>query len=285
MGKPIVAVIAPGNMGAGVGARLSEHGATVLTSLKGRSAESAARAKSAGMHDASDAEIAGADFLLSIVPPGEALGLAVALKPALRAANRKPVFVECNAVSPQTAGEIAAAIAETGCPFVDGAIIGPPPRIDSSKTRIYVSGPDAGRLDELNRYGLNVRVMAGRLGDASALKMAYGALNKGIIALGAAMAVAAERAGVGDAFRAELAESQADLLGKLSRSVPDMLPKAYRWVAEFEEVARFTGAGPEADMFNGIARLFDRIAAEADGGQAEAKTLAEFYRSPGKPAP
>jgi len=42
---PVVAVIAPGMMGAGVGRRLVDNGAKVLTSLKGRSAETAARAK------------------------------------------------------------------------------------------------------------------------------------------------------------------------------------------------------------------------------------------------
>jgi 3-hydroxyisobutyrate dehydrogenase-like beta-hydroxyacid dehydrogenase len=275
--RPTVAVIAPGNMGAAVGARLTQNGARVFTLLEGRSSATVKRAADAGMKDASEAEIAGADFLLSIVPPGEALGLAKALKPALRAANRKPVYVECNAVSPQTVSEIGAVIAEADCPFVDGGIIGPPPRVDSSKTRLYVSGPDAARVGALNQYGLVIRVMDDTVGHASALKMSYGALNKGVIALGATMALAAGRAGVGDAFRAELAESQSDLLGKLARAVPDMLPKAYRWVAEFEEVARFTGTGSEAEIFNSIAKLYDRIAKDFEGPKAETSALARFY--------
>ena len=46
---PVVAVIAPGMMGAAVGKRLVDNGIKVLTSLKGRSAETATRAKAAGM--------------------------------------------------------------------------------------------------------------------------------------------------------------------------------------------------------------------------------------------
>jgi hypothetical protein len=42
--KPVVAVIAPGSMGAAVGQRLTEHGVEVRTSLAGRSAATAARA-------------------------------------------------------------------------------------------------------------------------------------------------------------------------------------------------------------------------------------------------
>jgi 3-hydroxyisobutyrate dehydrogenase-like beta-hydroxyacid dehydrogenase len=275
--KPVVAVIAAGNMGAAVATRLTAAGVRVLTSLEGRSAASKQRAADAGMTAVNDAELAGADFLLSIVPPGEALGLAEKLKPALRASNHKPVFVECNAVSPQTVGEIAEVVAETDCPFVDGGIIGPPPRVDSAKTKIYVSGPEAARVGDLNNYGLVIRVMDGKVGNASALKMSYGALNKGVVALGAAMALAAERAGIADAFRAELAESQSALLGQLSRSVPDMLPKAYRWVAEFDEVAQFTG-GSEAEIFTGIAQFYDRIAADVDGPKATAGTLADFFK-------
>ena len=46
---PTVAVIAPGNMGAGVGRRLTENKVTVLTSLAGRSEGSVKRAHEAAM--------------------------------------------------------------------------------------------------------------------------------------------------------------------------------------------------------------------------------------------
>ena len=97
---PTVAIIAPGNMGAAVGMRLVERGVRVVTSLKGRSRASSERAKTAGMTPAEDAEIAQADFVLSIVPPKEALPLAERLAPSLSAANKKPLYVDCNAVSP-----------------------------------------------------------------------------------------------------------------------------------------------------------------------------------------
>lgn len=275
--KPIVAIIAQGSMGATVAARLTDHGVTVLTSLEGRSAASVKRAQEAGMTAASDAEIAASDILLSIVPPGDAHALAQKLRPALKASNRKPVYVDCNAVNPDTVATIATAVEDTGAPFVDGGIIGPPPKAGANSTTFYVSGPDAGRVERLNSHGLRVRNMAGKVGDASALKMSYAGLTKGMIALGTAMIAAAQRSGVGDALRAELGESQAAMLARLTRGVPDMFPKAYRWVAELEEIARFAGTGPEADIYNGIARLFDRIARDVEGLQAETGKLAEFF--------
>ena len=124
---PVVAIVAPGAMGAAVGKRLVDNGVKVMTSLAGRSQETAARATAAGMTAASDSEIAAADFILSILPPGDALALAERFAPALKASNAKPVYVDCNAINPATVDRVAAAIAPTECPFVDAGIIGSPP--------------------------------------------------------------------------------------------------------------------------------------------------------------
>ena len=119
---------------------------TVLTSLAGRSEASAKRAHEAGMQPVDDRQLAEADFLLSIVPPGDALALAQRLAGVLTAANKKPIYVECNAVNPQTVNRIAEVIAATGCPFVGAGIIGPPPKPGATNTKIYASGPHAGRF-------------------------------------------------------------------------------------------------------------------------------------------
>src|SRR5580658_8841201 len=166
---PVVAIIAPGAMGAAVGKRLTSHGVRVLTSLTGRSEATVAQARDAGMAAASDKEIAGADFMLSILPPGDALALAQRFAPILSASNAKPVYVDCNAVNPATVARVAAAIAPTGCPFVDAGIIGAPPKGEGAGPRIYASGPAAPRFATLAAFGLDIRVLGGALSAASAL--------------------------------------------------------------------------------------------------------------------
>src|SRR5216683_3210027 len=130
----VIGVIAQGMMGAGVGRRLHEGGAEVRTLLSGRSPASAERARAAGMVAMADehALLAGADFFLSILPPGEAEPLARRLAPTLAALDRKPVCLDCNAVSPQTAIRIGEIIAPTGAHFVDAGLIGGPPRAGTS---------------------------------------------------------------------------------------------------------------------------------------------------------
>jgi 3-hydroxyisobutyrate dehydrogenase-like beta-hydroxyacid dehydrogenase len=277
---PTVAIIAPGNMGSSVGQRLREYKVKVLTSLAGRSEASAQRARAAGMVAVADAQLTESDFLFSIVPPGEALALAKRLSPVLTAANSKPVYVECNAVSPRTMLAIAEVVAATGCPFVGAAIIGPPPKPGTTNTKFYACGPAAGLFARLNDHGLIVRVLQGPLTAAAALKMSYAGITKGFTALGAAMMLAATRGGSAAALKAELAESRPDLLGYLTRQVPDMYGKAYRWVAELEEISDFVGKDhAEHAMLVAAARLYERIAADVEGEKKEVGALDEFLKS------
>jgi putative dehydrogenase len=284
-----VAIIAPGEMGSTVAARLTDCGVRVTTSLAGRSAASAARAERARMVPVGDDStlVGEADFILSILPPGDAVALAQRLGPAIARSSHKPVYVDCNAVSPDTARVIAGVLADTGCRYVDGGIVGPPPQANSAATHIYVSGEAAREVTRLNDFGLFFRPLDGPIGAASALKMSYGGITKGFTAIAVAMTIGAARAGCAEALHAELSESQPQLLAWLTRQVPRMYPKAYRWVAEMEEIGHFLGEGsPPGDMFEAIARLYEDIAADAsepDEASGPIGPLARFYEPASEP--
>jgi 3-hydroxyisobutyrate dehydrogenase-like beta-hydroxyacid dehydrogenase len=149
----------------------------------------------------------------------------------------------------------------TGCPYVDGGIIGPPPPPSSTATRIYVSGAGASEVARLSDFGVAFPLLDGPVGAASALKMSYAGITKGFTAVAVAMVVGATRAGSAHALYEELAKSQPQLLAWLSRQVPRMYPKAYRWVAEMEEIGHFLDdCTPAGDMFANVARLYQDIA-------------------------
>jgi 3-hydroxyisobutyrate dehydrogenase-like beta-hydroxyacid dehydrogenase len=271
-------------MGAAVGRRLADSGLKVLTSLAGRSPETAARAKAAGMVGAPDDEIAASDFILSILPPGDALSLAERFAPALAKSNAKPVYVDCNAINPKTVERVAAAIAPSGAPFVDAGIIGPPPKpvvpgeaATGTGTRFYASGPAAPRFASLRDYGLDVRVLDGPLSAASALKMSYAGITKGTQAIGAAMMLTAARAGTADDLFKELQLSQKEMFAWLKRQLTTMPPKAYRWVAEMQEIAGFVGDDPAArELYEGAAEFYERFAEDFANDKKDAAALAAF---------
>lgn len=271
-----VSIIAPGNMGAAIGGRLVKNGVEVRTLLDGRSAASVERAQAAGMVGVSPDEIADVDFLLSVVPPQQVMATAKSLAGPLSAAATKPVYVECNAINPETTRAVGEVIAATGAAYVDGSIIGLPPREGYGGPALFVSGPEAKRVEALAAHGMDIRVMDGPVGAASAIKMAYGGITKGLIAVGSAMIIGASQNGVGADLKAELAKSQPKLLEGFSRSVPDMFGKAYRWVAEMEEIAAFLPEGsPHSQMYRSVAAFYEWLAAEE--GREGIEALAAFF--------
>ena len=232
----------------------------------------------ARVHDSYDALIAQADFFLSIVPPGDALALANRLTPALARAARKPIYVDLNAVAPETAVAIGDVVTMSGAHYVDGGIIGAPPSGNYSP-KLYLAGDDAKSVERLAAYGLTIRTVHGAIGAASALKMSYAGLTKGLTALGTAMILGAIRADCADELRAELAESQPNMLAWLARQVPSMYPKAYRWIAEMEEIAAFLKDDPAAPaIYQGIARLYERVAEVRNKSGTDDGELAELRR-------
>jgi putative dehydrogenase len=275
--KPVVAILAPGSMGAAIGQRLSERGLEVLTALAGRTAQTRERALAAGFADVADPELLRADLLLSIVPPAAAVGLAERMARCPHAAGRRPLFVDCNAVSPDTVRQIGARVAAAGFEFVDAGIIGAPPAPGSSGPAIYAAGPHASRLQTLGDFGLCVRVLDAPVGAASALKMSYAGITKGLTAVATSMILAARRAGVAEALHEELAQSQSSLLHSFERSIPGMYAKAYRWVAEMQEVAAFAADdAAAAEIYAGAAKLYARLARDFATGRRETGTLSAF---------
>ena len=219
--------------------------------------------------------VEGVDIVLSIVPPGEAVGLAERLLPLLAAASRKPLVVDCNAINPATAARIAAILAPSGAAFADGGIIGGPPKLDGPGPRFYLSGPATGDAAILREYGVDIRLLDGAIGAASALKMSYAGITKGLTALGSAMMLGAAASGSAAALLKELGDSQPNLLAYLRRSVPDMYGKAHRWVAEMDEIAGFLGEdSPSGRIYQGMAQFYDSIATAAAADRAPGNPVA-----------
>src|SRR5215475_11588559 len=200
-----VGVMSPGDMGQAVALQLKAKGLQTYTALEQRSERTRALAREAGLTDVGTVTrlVAECDVVLSIMDPGAAVDFARVAADALRATGRHTLIVDCNAIAPDTVREIAALIEQAGGRFLDAGIIGPPPR-GTAKTNLYVSGRAAADLEQLAGSQLVVHVIGEGIADASALKMCYGALNKGTQALWLEVLIAAHRLGVGALLEQQL---------------------------------------------------------------------------------
>jgi 3-hydroxyisobutyrate dehydrogenase-like beta-hydroxyacid dehydrogenase len=241
-----VGLLYPGEMGAAVGAVLCGRGERVVWASDGRSAATRERAGAAGLEDVgSVAEVARSDVVFSICPPHAAVEVARSL------GRFDGVYVDANAVSPATAGEVARVVRAAGAEFVDGGIVGSPPR-EAGTTRLYLTGPAADRVAALFAgSALDARVVP----NASAVKMAYAAWTKGTAAMLIAIRELARRVGVEEALLEEWDLSQPELRERHRRALRSAEAKGWRWVGEMEEIA----ASFEAE---GLPGGFHRAAAE-----------------------
>ena len=258
-----IGVMSPGDMGQAVAQQLQQKGFNVCTALDKRSARSKALAQQAGLIDLGSIEkLTGkCEVILSIMNPAAALDFAGEVAQALEATRSKPLLVDCNAIAPGTLQAINAKISAAGGRCVDASIIGAPPRGKSSIS-FYVSGKDAPQLEQIATPQIRVRVLSDRLGDASAIKMCYGAINKGMIAMVLELLIVARRLGVETALVAQLKETHADIYDRMMGALPVMPPKAYRWVPEMLQIAQtFEAAGLTPRIFQGAADMYEFVAA------------------------
>ena len=266
-----VGVVSPGDMGQAIAGRLKESGLGVHAALDGRSERTRALARAAGLNDCGSMEklVAACELVISVINPGEALAVARQTATALKKTGRKIAFADLNAVSPQTARDADRMIRDAGGMFIDGGIIGPPPRGEKDKPRIYVSGPDAYLMEQINHPNLLVRVMSERIGDASGVKMCYAAMTKGTTALAVELLMAARKLGVEQALEKELRESRSDIFEWQLRNIAVMPPKAYRWVPEMEEIAKtFSELGMTRRIFEGASDMYEMVAATPLGKES-----------------
>lgn len=262
----------PGAMGAAIAEQCRS---TSLWASEGRSEDTRRRASSAGLTDAGSLTelVRRCDVVVSICPPAAALDVARAVSDA----GFGGLYVDANAIAPHT----ARAVGELFERFVDGGIIGPPPRAAGS-SRLYLAGDEAAAVAELwQGTTLEARVLDGVPGTASALKMAFAAWTKGSSALLLAVNAFASAEGVADALDAEWAITVPDAIGRSEQAAASTAPKAWRFVGEMEEIAAsFADAHLPDGFHRAAAEVYARIAGAGDRSPATRHEVSAAINDP-----
>ncbi|KAI1811460.1 6-phosphogluconate dehydrogenase [Poronia punctata] len=286
-----IGIISIGDMGVGIARLLVANGFSVATNCAGRSKDTIERAKSANveLYKTDEDLVSACDVLLSVVPPRDAVATASRIADAVwTVGTGSPLyFADLNALAPSTTRSIAALFEKrertrTRVRFIDGAIIGGPPSLQEANSgkesgwnvpSIPLSGPH--KLSSIPVYGarlastLNTRHISDEIGAASGLKMCFASLTKGFISIAIQSFSTAGRLGVLDELRDEFSRFSPAHWTVAERGVTSMAPKAYRWVAEMEEIATTFDeeAGFARDMFRGVAGVYRTVAEDTVLGQ------------------
>lgn len=260
MSTTTILVLHPGDMGVSVAAAAASAGHRVLWVREERSADTAARADAADLsaRDTLREAVAESEVALSVCPPRAAEDTARAAAQA----GFTGLYVDCNAVSPGTAGSVKRIVEAGGARFTDGGIIGPPVAT-AGTTRLYLSGEHAAAAAALFQGSLlDARALDGPPHAASSLKMCYAAWTKGTTAMLGAIRALAQAGEVEDALLAEWDLSQQGLAARSDSSVRGNAYKAWRFVAEMHEIAAsFEAAGLPPGFHQAAAEVYERLEA------------------------
>jgi 3-hydroxyisobutyrate dehydrogenase-like beta-hydroxyacid dehydrogenase len=259
-----IGIIHPGQMGIVVAISARNSGNQVYWISEGRSAATLQRASQAGLEDAGTlaklCELC--PVLVSVCPPE----FAEAAAEQVARLSYRGTYVDANAISPGRVQRMAGCVeAGGGARFVDGGIIGPP-ATTRNRTWLYLAGEHAAEIAPLVSAGpIEVEVLTGGVGHASALKMCFAAYSKGSIALACSVLAAAQQLDVLQDLKRQWARSGPSL-AELENEISRAAPKAWRFTGEMHEIAAtFEGAGLPPDFHRAAAEIFRRLGQFKDG--------------------
>ena len=265
-----IGVLHPGEMGSSIGDCLIQSGHEVFWASSERSQSSRDRAATWQEKSKLSELVEEVDAILSVCPPSEARALA---KEVLDLRFRG-IYVDANAIAPQTASEI---LNDFGANYVDGGLIGPPAR-EKGSTRLYLSGEFATEVGSwFDTSLLEAKVIANEMGvQASSLKMAYAGYTKGSSALLILVNAFAELAGVRESLVKEWEMSQPALIKRSEHAAKGTAAKAWRFVGEMEEIAKTMKSSDLPEGFhNGSAELYSLMARFKDAKSPDLNEVLE----------
>lgn len=270
MGFQRVGILSIGEMGYHWARRLKDHGVEVLTSTGGRSELTEKRAANAGVKIVPLPRLVkDADLIVSIVVPSAARKVAAKVGRALVKAGRKDcLYLDANAVSPMTAEAVGRALAPAQAAFVDGCIIGSAANL--ARAVVYVSGPRAEAIGALAESGFKVEALGDKTGQASAFKIVYAGLTKGLQGLFTELLLGARKFDLLQPILKRYEESFPGLAGKVGGGIAALPVHAGRRAEEMRELAAtFRHHGLRAVMAPATEKILREIAALDCGKPSE----------------
>lgn len=276
--KPTIAVMSFGEMGTGIATLLKKYSYQVVTNLDGRSAKTKARVEALGVKCLPLTElVAEASLFLSVVPPAEAHELAETIARAFQESklpSRELTYLDLNAMSPDLSRRIGQTITSAGMSFLDGALLGFPPReLENNawfQPAMLLAGPKptAGSSpwsEELLGI-LNIRHVGHDFGAASGLKTCFSAIYKGQSAVAIQAYTTAESLGVLPALREHMTEYFPTSTPIIESSIFNAQRKAYRWIKEMDEIEDTFAkeGGWDRDLFHGVSKVFGVVAEKTE---------------------
>ncbi|MDC8103487.1 MULTISPECIES: NAD(P)-dependent oxidoreductase [Chryseobacterium] len=212
--QPVIAILFPGDMGTQIARTLIKNKYTVITAGEGRSQVTLQNIKDSGIHDVNTLQNIAeqADIIISLANPEASPKVAENIIGHLKNTDNRPVFIDLNSNTPQIALSIEKMCSTGNIRFVNGAVMGASKDVPDQATFV-VSGIWRNLFAEQFGGIFKIKDAGEKTEAASAYKLLFSMVNKGMNAL---------------FFETMIAASHYGILDELNESLQAFLPGTYQ---------------------------------------------------------
>lgn len=222
--KPTIGILYPGELGSRLAGCISATGVRVVTTLANRSGRTKefCRGLKIDILDSMEDFALQSDVVFSIVVPSAAEAVAEAYLTIAANRSTSPILVDANSISPERIDRIQQLASQAGVALVDAKVHGLAANLTNGAV-MYVCGQEARSVASLLPPSIDIQCLGDQVGQAAALKMLLGGLNKILTALFLEMGSAASVAGVMEEFLERTQDYYpgiVEVVHRVSRSLP-----------------------------------------------------------------
>lgn len=212
--QPVIALLSPGDMGTQIAKALIKNNFKVITAGEGRSQKTLQNIQDAGIEDAGSLQntIEQADVILSLTSPEGSIKLAENVISCLKNTSNLPIYIDLNSNTPAMALSIEKLLLSMNIKFINGAVMGASKDIPETGV-LVVSGNHRQLFLDLFGKVFKIKDAGEKTEAASAYKLLFSMVNKGINAL---------------FFETMTAAAHFGILDELNESLQDFLPGTYQ---------------------------------------------------------
>ncbi|WP_326982668.1 DUF1932 domain-containing protein [Chryseobacterium sp. MYb264] len=211
--KSVIGLLFPGDMGLAIGNVLLNNNFEVITAGKGRSAKTLQNIENSQIKDVGSLSfvVEQSDIILSVNSPNSSVHIAEQITELMSDEKRGQIYVDLNSNTPQSVKQIEELIHSKNGIFINGAVMGVAKSVGNDAVMV-VSGRERGLLMNVFDGIFKLKDAGEKIESASAYKLLFSMVNKGINAV---------------FFEAMMGASHYGILEEMNESLQVFLPGTY----------------------------------------------------------
>lgn len=279
--QPTIALLSPGDMGTQISKSLIKNKFNVITAGDGRSQQTLDNIRNTGIKNTGSLEntVEKADIILSLTSPEASLEMAEKISFCLQNSNKKPLYVDLNSNTPDVALAIEKLFASIDIPFINGAVMGASK--DIPETAVFVlSGIHRKRFSDLFGHIFKIKDAGEKTEAASAYKLLFSMVNKGMNALFFETMTAASHFGILDELNDSLQEFLPGTYQDLMKTTPTYPQHLFRRIDEMKGLSQMLENENLPNVIaSGIAKTFKTVYQSQIFEGEEPKNVIETFQN------